>query len=262
MTSDEVALAGGNVNQSVVRVGDTVRRAQTAPSPAIHRLLRHLRDKDFACAPRFLGIDEQDREILSFIPGTVNDVTLLWTEDAPLLAGAKMLRAYHDASADFVSLPTDRWAYSRAPTDQQEVISHNDFAPYNLVFVDGLPVAVIDFDLVGPGPRLRDLAYAAYWMVPLSFGDGEMHAHAQRDLGEGSRRLKLFCEAYGLSADKAVLDWVASVLHDMGDPDFAAAMVGAAAAARLQAGGHFDHWHRERDAFNSMRARLETSLGT
>ncbi|MGK2229291.1 MAG: hypothetical protein ACI9GK_003139, partial [Devosia sp.] len=32
MNDDEVALTGGNVNQSVVRVGDSVRRAQTPAS--------------------------------------------------------------------------------------------------------------------------------------------------------------------------------------------------------------------------------------
>lgn len=260
VNDDEVALTGGNVNQTVVRVGDTVRRAQTPAGPAIHRLLRHLEARGFAGAPRFLGIDAQGREMLSFIPGAVNDTTRLWTEDAPLLAGARLLRAYHDATADFGTDLDDAWAYRHTDPTRHEIISHNDFAPYNLVFADGMPIAAIDFDLVGPGPRLRDLAYAAYWMVPLSFAAGDMRAHAERDLADGSQRLKAFCQAYGVPADTDLLDWVASVLHDMGNPAFAAAMVGAEVAARLQQGGHFDHWHSERDAFEAMTDRLEANL--
>ncbi|MGV8830642.1 MAG: phosphotransferase [Devosia sp.] len=260
MADDETVLHGGNVNTAVVRIGDTVRRAQSTASPAVHRLLRHLEAKGFAGAPRFLGIDHQDREILSFIAGKVDDTSRLWTEDAPLLAGAALLRAYHDATADLLAKPDDRWAYNHPDPSQHEVISHNDFAPYNLVFTDGMPIAAIDFDLVGPGPRLRDIAYAAYWMVPLSFGAGDMGGHGERDLADGSRRLKAFCQAYGVPANADLLDWVAAVLHDMGDPAFAATMVGAATAEKLRAGGHFAHWHRERDAFEAMRDRLEVNL--
>ena len=62
----EVFLVGGIANRGrVVRIGDTVRRPQRATSPAIHALLRHLADVGFPGAPRFLGIDEQGREVLS-----------------------------------------------------------------------------------------------------------------------------------------------------------------------------------------------------
>ena len=47
------------------------------------------------------------------------------------------------------------------------MICHNDVAPYNTVFVDGRPRALIDFDTAGPGPRVWDIAYAAYTFVPL-----------------------------------------------------------------------------------------------
>ncbi len=67
----EVLLVGGIANRGqVVRVGDTVRRPQRATSPAIHALLRHLADVGFAGAPRFLDVDDQGREVLSYVPGT------------------------------------------------------------------------------------------------------------------------------------------------------------------------------------------------
>ena len=66
----EVPLAGGMANEGqVVRVGDTVRRPQRSWSPATHALLRHLEAVGFEGAPRFLGIDEHGREVLSYVPG-------------------------------------------------------------------------------------------------------------------------------------------------------------------------------------------------
>ena len=66
---NEIPLAGGNVNSGVVRLGDTVRRELTAASPIVQKLLRHLEEEGFASSPRFLGIDEQNREILSYFEG-------------------------------------------------------------------------------------------------------------------------------------------------------------------------------------------------
>ncbi|MGH3171034.1 MAG: hypothetical protein ACRDN0_34865 [Trebonia sp.] len=71
MTGTEIPLPGGNMNGGVVRVGDTVRRPAGPWTPAVHALLAHLHAVGFAGAPRPLGIDEHDREILTFVPGTV-----------------------------------------------------------------------------------------------------------------------------------------------------------------------------------------------
>ncbi len=70
----EVLLEGGTANRGlVVRIGDTVRRPQRPTSPATHALLRHLADVGFTGAPRFLGVDEHGREVLSFLPGEVSN---------------------------------------------------------------------------------------------------------------------------------------------------------------------------------------------
>ena len=64
-------LEGGNVSSGVERVGDTVRRPAGVWTPAVHALLHHLHTVGFQGAPRPLGLDEQGREVLTFIPGTV-----------------------------------------------------------------------------------------------------------------------------------------------------------------------------------------------
>ncbi|MDD6792702.1 MAG: phosphotransferase, partial [Thermobifida fusca] len=82
------------------------------------------------------------------------------------LRGGWLLRRYHDATVGFVPPRDAVWQLpERAP---REVICHGDVAPYNTVFRTGLPVAFIDFDAAHPGPRLWDLALAAYRFVPLS----------------------------------------------------------------------------------------------
>ena len=58
----ETVLAGGDLNL-VVRVGDSVRRPLGSWSSAVHALLRHFELVGFDGAPRFLGIDDQGREI-------------------------------------------------------------------------------------------------------------------------------------------------------------------------------------------------------
>ena len=66
----EIPLLGGTANRGLVlRVGDTVRRPLRPSAPGVHALLRHLEHVGFDGAPRFLGVDEDGREVLSYIAG-------------------------------------------------------------------------------------------------------------------------------------------------------------------------------------------------
>src|SRR6478736_6604939 len=67
----EEPLAGGDVTEGVVRVGDTVRRPVSGVSESVRQVLGHLESVRFAGAPRFRGIDAKDRDILDFIAGEV-----------------------------------------------------------------------------------------------------------------------------------------------------------------------------------------------
>src|SRR5262249_13962125 len=102
------ARAGGNLGDDAVlerveRVGETVRRRTGDCSASIHRLLRHLEDTPFAQAPRFLGFDDEGREVLSWISGDVRHSPVpqqCWSL-ASLTGAADMLRRYHDATTGF-----------------------------------------------------------------------------------------------------------------------------------------------------------------
>src|SRR3954447_380457 len=70
---DGTHLEGGNVG-GAVRIGHTVRRPTGQWTPAVHRLLGHLRGTGLASVPQVLGLVERGREILSYLPGHVVDV--------------------------------------------------------------------------------------------------------------------------------------------------------------------------------------------
>ena len=256
----ETPLTGGNVNAAVTRIGDTVRRAPARNADTVHRFLQHLEAQGFAASPRFLGTDADGREMLSLLPGSSDMPETLWTEDRPLIAAAAMLRRFHAVSARYRPSPEDDWAYAWPDRQGHELICHNDFAPYNMLFENGLPTGIVDFDLVGPAPRHRDLAYLAYWLVPLSFTDGDLAEHTQRQGEAGFPRLRLICESYGTADRRSLLDMVANVLGHMGSETACTAMIGPEAAARLREGGHFDHWKREAAAYEAHLPELIEAL--
>jgi len=61
----------------------------------VHALLRDLERVGFAGAPRFLGIDEIGREILTYIEGDVPDNISPSFRDRQLVEAAELLRRYH-----------------------------------------------------------------------------------------------------------------------------------------------------------------------
>lgn len=256
----EEPLNGGNVNDEVVRIGDTVRRTCSSASPAIHRLLNHLEVNDFDQAPRFLGVDEKGREILSYQEGECTIKPNYWLEDQYLISAATMLKHFHDLTATFIAEPDDKWAFQYPDVSKHEVICHNDFAPYNLISSNNRFIGVIDFDLAGPGPRVRDIAYAAYWLVPLSVRNDDMRDAALQDVRQGCKRLKLFCSSYGTNADGALLDMVSEVLLHMSDENVAIDTIGQSATERLKAQGQLDHWRQENEAFGEFKRCLQDNI--
>jgi hypothetical protein len=209
VTDQEIVLTGGNMTP-VVRVGDTVRRAAGPWTPTIHALLRHLRANGFTQVPEPLGIDEHGREILSFLPGRVGTYPLpdFVLSDGTLETVARMLRAYHDATVGFEGGPW-QWPAHAPP----EVICHNDFAPYNMLFEDGRLTGIIDWDLASPGPRAWDMGYAAYRFVPLT--DPANPDVGNPGVAEQARRLAGFCAAYGGPEPRATAEAAVAKLREL-----------------------------------------------
>ena len=194
----EVPLPGGLANRGrVVRVGETVRRPQRRTSPATHALLRHLEAVGFDGAPRFLGVDGQGREVLTYIPGSTavppyGDWAL---GDAALVSVAELLRSYHQAVTDFDPTP-HTWPLSPPEPYAGDLVSHNDLNLDNIVFREGRAVALLDFDLASPGCRLWDVACAARLWAPL-----RSDAFIRDDRrGRALDRLRLFVDSYGVDA--------------------------------------------------------------
>jgi aminoglycoside phosphotransferase (APT) family kinase protein len=152
MIGTEIALKGGFHTVGVVRVGDTVRRPMTEKSAFVRDVLRHLELREFDRVPRFLGIDERGREVLTYIDGTVPH-TLGEFRKEQWAAGARLLRLLHDATVDCEL------------KGECEVICHGDPSPTNYVFRDGMPFGLIDFESAHPGKREEDVGYAAWrWL--------------------------------------------------------------------------------------------------
>lgn len=171
----EIPLPGGN-RTVVHRVGETVRRTTGDNSAAVHVLLNHLERKGFQYAPRFLGVDDKGREILTYRHGIVGNYPIpadIRTVEA-LESATRILRRLHELTVG-LRLPDGHARHLRDGVDP-EVICHWDAAQYNFVFEGREAVGLIDFDEAGPGRRTDDLAYFAYRFAPLcseeNFSDG------------------------------------------------------------------------------------------
>ncbi len=236
---EEHELAGGNLSR-VVRVGDSVRRPAGDWTPAVHALLDHLERKGFEAAPRARGLDEEGREILSYLPGDcVGDEkpwpAWCWTDET-LVGVARLLRRYHEAVADFAPPPDAHFRLASRPLTPREIVCHNDVAPYNLVRGPDGRLALIDWDVAGPGPAVDDVAFAARSFAPLH-PDDECRRLGFRALDDRPRRLRLFLDVYGLEGRGDFLERVHARLVASIERITAAAERGERAFQQLIANG-------------------------
>lgn len=258
---EEVLLQGGTTNAGLVtRVGDTVRRPLRPTSLSTKALLDHLEHVGFDAAPRYLGVDDAGREVLSFIPGQVAlppypDWAL--TDDA-LISVAELLRRYHEAVASF-DHRGHRWPHPLPRRFNQGLISHNDPNLDNIVFENGRAIALIDFDLASPGSAAWDLACSARLWAPL-----RQHRDTPSQLRRYSlARLALFADAYGASSETR-----AELIEAMVDAhDWCYAIVRRAVAARHEAfglywsGGGKPKAERTRRWLATHAPQMRTALG-
>lgn len=192
----EEPLLGGDVNV-VVRVGDTVRRP---PEPTgVHALLEWYERVRFDGAPRFLGFDEQGREVLSYVEGEPAFAPVPSGDE--VVAGiGRLLRRAHDAQDGFEPLPDAAWDTHVAGTETGEVIGHLDLFWTNVIFRDRVPCALIDWELAAPTTRVLDVALAATYWAGIR-ADSQLAGWGV-PLERRGERLRLLCDAYGLTAEQ------------------------------------------------------------
>jgi hypothetical protein len=264
-----LALPGGTANRGlVIRVGGTVLRPAAPCRRATHALLDHLAAAGFDGAPRVVAAGAYS-ETLTYIDGqaAVPPLAEDMLTDAGLVSVADLVRRYHLAVASFD--PSGyQWPRPIPAPFRTGLVSHNDVHPANLVFRGGRAVALIDFDLAGPGGAAWDFASAARYWAPLL--DDQDIADSRR--GRALERFRIFLAASGL--DRAGRRRVAEAV--VANHDWTYAIVTEAAAAGHQ--GFADHWRlvaepaararhwcqrRQRDLIAAARlAQAEVSLIT
>ncbi|MCU1502677.1 MAG: hypothetical protein JWM12_2031 [Ilumatobacteraceae bacterium] len=269
---DVAVLHGGVANAgAVVRVGGHVVRPSNAHTGTIHDLLRHLHDSGFHGASRPVGVDPDGRERLVFIPGEVPVIPYpAWSQsDESLASVARLLRRYHDAASGYVPPVGATWSDEMIDHGvpmvgdgaDQIVVCHNDVCLENVVFRDGIAVALLDFDFAAPGRRQFDLANFARMCVPIDDETSVRFGWRPADQGE---RLRIVADAYGLTAPEreTFFTILAGTIAAggaflrrraaAGDPNFVAMWQSTGGEAR------FDH---RRQWFEQHAARFRAALG-
>ncbi|KRD42845.1 aminoglycoside phosphotransferase [Cellulomonas sp. Root930] len=224
--ADEIPLPGGNVG-GAVRVGDTVRRPTGPWTPAVHELLDFLAAAGLPRIPRVLGIDDRDREILTFLPGRVLDIGRETLSDAQVRSAMHWLREYHAVVAGF---PRDgrRWRFVERALEPGEIVCHHDSAMYNMAFDGDELAGVFDWDVAGPGIPLDDVAMFT-WNSAVLFPDA--------DAVEVAHVLRTIADGYGGLDPHAVLDHVITRMTDAADRIAAAQTAGDPGMLRLGEAG-------------------------
>lgn len=196
-------LSGGS-RHTIHRDGDVVRRPWQPWMPAVHVLLQHLQDQGFAEAPRVVddGRDAEERVVWTYVEGDIQQPDP-WP-DTGIAELGDLIRRFHEAAATFDPPPEaswQRWWIHEIRPDTG--IGHGELAPWNIIAVDGSPVALIDWEFAGPIDPIVDLAQAAWLNVRL-FDDDVADHEPQLPPEKRAEQLRQFLDGYGLEASRRV----------------------------------------------------------
>lgn len=240
-------------------VGNTVRREREPHSDTVAALLEHLQHRGYPYSPRYLGVDDRGRDVLSRVPGV--PVPTLRGDDQLIDIG-HAVAGFAEAVADFRAPPDAVWRNPEGWPLHGETVVHTDIAPWNMLEVNQRLSGLVDFDSARPGRAIEDVAYAAWHMTPLhdeAMGDGT----APPPLTDRPRRLRVFADACGLEAEQRahLIEEVARVQVTQAARVAAGALGPQAETARHWNGGRFTvNIARSLLWLNHHRAGLEQAL--
>jgi hypothetical protein len=197
-------LASGSMT-TVQRIGETIRRPTGHWTPAVHDLLLYLENQGFTGSPRVLGIDEQNREVLSFLPGEVafRPWPEVLREDQGIIALTQWLRDYHEVVAGFVPQANARWYVPGVVWQLGQIIRHGDLGSWDSVWQREKLVGFIDWDFAEPGSELEDVAHLTWHIVPLR-EEAFCREAGFSQMPDIRKRLHLLCATYGTTPELLV----------------------------------------------------------
>lgn len=231
----------------VERVGRQVRRPVGPWTPAVHEFLGYLFEQGLRGIPQVHGI-EGDREILTYVGGRgvpMDEVV----RDEVLVEAVTWLRDFHDIAEGFRPDGHRRWRQSDGELGPDQIVCHNDPGTYNWIIEGGHFVAMIDWDMAGPGHRLDDLAFLAWTALPLD-----------READDALRRLELLVDAYGEYGPLTVLEAVGTRMAMACDRIAAGQERGDPAMINLARAGEPQRTRDRVSAFLERKSRWESLL--
>lgn len=190
------------------RVGRTVRRPTGPWTPAVHDLLTYLHDNGLRGVPTLHGYDDQGREVLEYVEGRGVPVDHEIVLDTVLEEAVAWMRDFHDIVEGFRPSGIQVWRGGGAELAQGQIICHNDPGAYNWIIQSGHFVAMIDWDMAGPGRPIDDLAFLAWTGIPL---------YREIPVEDVARRLGILVDAYGEWGPMTVLDAVVARMSTASD---------------------------------------------
>ncbi len=235
MNEEAEELVGGNASESVVRIGDTVRKPWLENSAIVQKYLKALQVAGVD-VPKPLGKDHAERHVIEYVEG-VSAMDQLPLRQDDLLRVGRLIRQMHDASEGFGLPDTTEWNLL-LPAENPNLMCHNDLAPWNLIM--GERWVFIDWDAAGPSTRLWDLAYAAQSFGMLFEGQPVPEAAARlRAVIDGYEANEVLREALPEALGRRT-----AAMHELLKSSYES---GFQPWAEMYVSGHGEHWHAAAD---------------
>jgi len=247
---ESIILTGGSTNQSV-RIGDVVHKSANEGNPIMVReYLQFLEKEGMEGVPRFLGVDEQGREMFSYLPGKTmgpdypHDHQCLHSDQA-VCDMALFLKKLHDTSVGFLPRAMEAgWKNPYFPDGPYETICHGDTGIWNFVFVNDRVAGLFDFEQAYPGTRIWDITSTlsmSAFPVPYNYD-------SKKQAGDTKRKVALFFEAYGMACPTNFMDIVVDRMlrgfcEDTAKKDVAGRIaIGDKECIEMVLNGDFEHY--------------------